>query len=146
MAKFKLTSGAFTLMSEGRKVIKVKSAEGKPSANPKDLEVVFVDAAGATLHNTYTLDERNEKGAFVTSLFLQGCLGDIEEFDIADIPTLVGKYLDVEIKHTEVESKKDPSKTLTFANVGRIYGAGEPFETPQAETVQTQPANNRPML
>lgn len=138
MAKFKITAGVFTLMAAGKKTLKVKKAEGKPSANPKEIEVTFKDAAGATLKNKYTLDEKNETGSYVTSLFLSACLGNIDEFDTNDIPQLVGKYVEVEVVHNEVESKKDPSKTNTFANIGKIYGAGEPF----GEHVES----NRPKL
>lgn len=131
--KFKTVAGNFMLMKEGVKSLRIKSAEAKPKANPELIEVQFEDAEGATVKNNYTLDSKNEIGCFVTSVLLQACFGEIEEFDTEDVPNLVGKFVEAEIVHNDVPSKKDSSKTTTFANIKRIYGEGEPFESKSAK-------------
>lgn len=134
--KVKLTEGTFTLMREGEQVLQVVSAEGKPKNRPKNLEMKFKNAYGETVSNTYQLDGSNEKAMFVTSFMLKALLGDIKEFDTEDIPTLVGKCVRVEITHTEVESKKEDGKMLTFANIGKIIGSASESEMPVSESVK----------
>nr|DAH69917.1 MAG TPA: hypothetical protein [Caudoviricetes sp.] len=131
--KVKLTEGTFTLMREGEQVLQVVSVEGKPKNRPKNLEMKFKNAYGETVSNTYQLDGSNEKAMFVTSFMLKALLGDIKEFDTEDIPTLVGKCVRVEITHTEVESKKEDGKMLTFANIGKIIGSASESEMPVSE-------------
>lgn len=151
--KVKLTEGTFTLMREGEQVLKVISAEGKPKNRPKNLEIKFENGYGETLSNTYQLDGSNEKAMFVTSFLLKALLGDIKEFDTDDIPTLVGKCVRVEVIHTEVESKKEDGKMLTFANIGKILSGASPAEmavSKSAETVEevevADKAPSRPKL
>lgn len=123
--RFNLAENKFKLAEEGRQVVEVIRAEGLPTAAPNTLEVEFKTENGATIRNNYTFDERNEKGFYVTSLFLQTVFGDITEFDTDMIDDIVGARLEVEVTHTEVASKKDPSKTNTFANISKIYGKGK---------------------
>lgn len=136
--KFKTVAGNFRLMSEGVKSLRISSVELKPKVNPEMMEVVFEDDLGATVRNNYTFDEKNEIGSFVTSVLLQACFGDIEEFETDEADKLVGCFVEAEIVHSNVPSKKDPSKTMTFANIKRIYGEGVPFETKKS--------TNRPKL
>lgn len=134
--KVKLSEGTFTIMREGEQVLRVISAEGKPKNRPKTLEVKFKNTYGETVSNSYQLDGSNEKAMFVTSFLLKALLGDIKEFDTDDIPTLVGKCVRVEIVHTEVPSKKDEDKTLTFANIGKIIGSASVAEMVVPKTVE----------
>ena len=135
--KVKLTEGTFTLMREGEQVLKVISAEGKPKNRPKNLEMKFENGYGETISNTYQLDGSNEKAMFVTSFLLKALLGDIKEFDTDDIPTLVDKCVKVEIVHTEVPSKKDEDKMLTFANIAKIIGSASPAEMAVPKRVES---------
>lgn len=127
MAKLKLAEGGFTLMRAGKQTLVITKAEGKPASRPITMEVEFENEYGETIKNSYTLDERNEKGFFVTSVFLKACLGSIEEFDTDEIADLEGKYLDVEITHVTLPNKNDETKTVTFANITKIIGSAEPF-------------------
>lgn len=127
MAQVKLAEGGFSLMREGKQIVKIKKAEGKPSGAPKLIEVVFENSSGDTITNNYNLDPNAGVSFTVTSIFLKASLGNIDSFDTNQIPDLVGNYIEVEVVHRDKQSTKDPEKTMTFANISKIYGSAEPF-------------------
>lgn len=115
-------------MREGKQVVKITKAEGKPSGMPKVIEATFENKEGETVNNNYTLDPNAGTPFTVTSIFLKAVLGNIEAFDTDQISDLVGKYIEVEITHKDKPSRDIPDKIMTFANITKIYGGAEPFE------------------
>lgn len=148
MAIIELSDG-IVLIPEGRYSLKITKAEGKPKARPNVIEVEFESEQGHQLKNKYPLDPKNKSGLYVTSMLLRHALNNptLKNFDTEDIPQLVGKFIDVEVVHNEVQRKdKDGNfiegKTMTFANIAQMYGAGEPWDSESVE----EESSNRPLL
>lgn len=136
MARIPISSG-FTLIPEGEYVFYITDATYDEKWGR--LEVKFVTAQGMTHIERFTLkdsnDEPNEKALNAFSFFAKTALNDfsITEIDHRD---LIGHYIRAEIIHTEMPSKKDPTKTVTFARFGDKSPADGFDSVPVSTTVE----------
>lgn len=104
----------FKIVQEGERVLEITEAKFTPSGKPTKLELNMKDVEdGASLRNTYNLE--NETGAWLVGVMLNIALGleDGEDFDTKDVSRLIGVKLKCEIAHSEYNDK-------TYANVKRI--------------------------
>ena len=131
MARIPMTSG-FTLCPEGVHVFRIYDVMYDEKWGK--LEVKMVNAQGITLTERFSLkdqnDEPNEGALNAFSYFAKTALQnfDLGEGDDIDPDDLVDHYIRAEVVHTKQPSRKDPTKTLTFANLGDKSPA-DGFET-----------------
>jgi len=121
--KRKLVEG-FQPILAGEQVVRIKEIDETDYEKFDKLVVVIEDAHGRTARVNFNFVNNdgspNDIADFVFTRMARAALGDetIDEVDTAD---LVGKFVRVEIEHTE-------SNGRTYANVKRWIGPGEPFE------------------
>jgi hypothetical protein len=112
-------TGGFQIMPEGEQVLKITKAEYDEDFG----KAVFTleNAKGQTCQERFSLLNQdgspNEKALGAFSFFAKTALND---FDIEDVDPeeLVGHYLKAEVIHNKVPSTKDPTKMMTFVNLG----------------------------
>ena len=136
MARIPMTGG-FQVMPEGEQVLKITKAEYDEDFG----KAIFTlaNAKGQTCVETYNLLQNdgspNEKAMNAFSFFAKNAMND---FDMEDVdPTeLVGHYIRAEVIHNKVPSTKDPTKMMTFVNLGSKSPAdgfdGAPAAAPKA--------------
>lgn len=138
MARIPMTGG-FQIMPEGEQVLKITKAEYDEDFG----KAVFtlVNAKGQTCIERFSLLNQdgspNEKAMGAFSFFAKTALND---FDIEDVDPveLVGHYIKAEIIHNKVPSTTDPTKTVTFVNLGSkspadgFDGTPAPASTPKS--------------
>ena len=118
MARIPMTGG-FQMMPEGEQVLKITKAEYDEDFG----KAIFTleNAKGQTCQERFSLLNQdgspNEKALGAFSFFAKTALND---FDIEDVDPeeLVGHYIKAEVIHNKVPSTKDPSKMMTFVNLG----------------------------
>src|SRR5574344_1464886 len=90
MARIPMTSG-FTLIPEGTYVFRIYDVKYDETFGK--LSVMMVNAQG---------------------------MKHTENFSVTDIDhtDIIGHYIRAEVVHTKMPSRKDPTKTVTFANLG----------------------------
>jgi hypothetical protein len=123
--KRKLVEGGFQPIPAGEQVVRIKEIDETDYEKFDKIVVTIEDAAGRTARVNFNFVNAdgtpNDTADFVYSRMCRAALGDetIDEVDTAD---LIGKFVRVEIAHSE------GSKGGTFANVKKWIGPGEPFE------------------
>ena len=118
MARIPMTGG-FQIMPEGEQVLKITKAEydedfGKAIFTLENAEGQSCQERFSLLNNDNT---PNEKALGAFSFFAKTALND---FDIEDVDPveLVGHYIKADVIHNKVPSTKDPTKMMTFVNLG----------------------------
>lgn len=128
MARIPMTSG-FTLIPEGEYVFRIYDVTYDEKFGT--LKVMLVNAQGMTHTERFQLkdqnDEPNEGALNAFSYFAKTALNDFTVEDI-DHTDLIDHYIRAEVVHTKLPSRKDPNKTVTFANLGDKSPA-EGFDT-----------------
>lgn len=118
MARIPMTSG-FTLIPEGEYVFRIYDVKYDETFGK--LEVKLVTAQGMKHTENFSLmdnsGEPNEKALNAFSYFAKTALNNFALEDI-DHTDLIDHYIRAEVVHTKVPSKKDPTKTVTFVNLG----------------------------
>lgn len=118
MARIPMTSG-FTLIPEGVYVFRIYEASYDEEFGK--IVVKLVNAQGATQTERFDIkdnnDEINEKTLNAFSYFAKTAMNDFTLEDV-DPVELIDHYIRAEIVHTVVPSTKDPTKTVTFSNLG----------------------------
>lgn len=118
MARIPMTSG-FTLIPEGEYVFRIYDVKYDETFGK--LEVKLVTAQGMKHTENFSLmdnnGEPNEKALNAFSYFAKTALNNFTLEDI-DHTDLIDHYIRAEVVHTKMPSKKDPTKTVTFANLG----------------------------
>ncbi len=118
MARIPMTSG-FTLIPEGEYVFRIYDVKYDETFGK--LEVKLVTAQGMKHTENFSLmdnnGEPNEKALNAFSYFAKTALNNFTLEDI-DHTDLINHYIRAEVVHTKLPSKKDPTKTVTFANLG----------------------------
>lgn len=118
MARIRMTSG-FTLIPEGTHVFRIYNVTYDEAFGK--LTVFMVNAQGITHKENFSLkdknDQPNEKAFNAFSYFAKTALNDFTVEDI-DHTDLIDRYIRAEVVHTKAPSTRDPSKTVTFANLG----------------------------
>jgi hypothetical protein len=112
-------TGGFQIMPEGEQVLKITTAEYDEDFG----KAIFtlVNAKGQTAQERFSLLNQdgspNEKAMGAFSFFAKTALND---FDIEDVDPveLVGHYIKAQVIHSQVPSRKDPAKMMTFVNLG----------------------------
>lgn len=136
MAKIGLTGSQYSILPEGEYVFLIYKAEYNETFGT--LTVYLTTAEGKTLIEHYSLktanDEPNEKALNAFSFFAKTALDNFELTEI-DHEDIVGHYIRGKVTHTTSPSKKDPSKTVTFANIGEKSPAGK-FDNTPVESVK----------
>ena len=118
MARIPMTGG-FQIMPEGEQVLKITAAEYDEDFG----KAIFTlaNAKGQTCQERFSLlmqdGSPNEKALGAFSFFAKTALNN---FDIEDVDPveLVGHYIKAEVIHNKVPSTKDPTKMMTFVNLG----------------------------
>lgn len=127
----------FTLIPEGEYVFRIYAVDVDEDFGK--IEVKLVNAQGMTLSERFSLknqnDEWNEGALNAFSFFARTALGSYDEEEI-DPVELVNHYIRAEVVHTKAQSKRDPNKTVTFANLGdKSFADG--FDTTPVERALT---------
>ena len=118
MARIPMTGG-FQIMPEGEQVLKITSAEYDEEFG----KVIFTlaNVKGQTCQGRFSLLNQdgspNEKALGAFSFFAKTAMNDFDMEDV-DPAELVGHYLRAEVTHNKVPSTKDPTKMMTFVNLG----------------------------
>lgn len=128
MAQIKMTSG-FTVCPEGVHIFRIYKVDYDQDFGK--ITVHLVNAKGITHTERFSLIGNNgavnDKACNAFSYFAKTALNDfsLDEIDHTD---LVGHYIKAEVVHTVTTSTKDPSKTMTFANLTNKWVA-DGFDT-----------------
>lgn len=118
MARIPMTGG-FQIMPEGEQVLKITKAEYDEDFGKATF--ILENAKGQTCQERFSLLNQdgspNEKAMGAFSFFAKTALND---FDIEDVDPveLVGHFIKAEVIHNKVPSTKDPTKMMTFVNLG----------------------------
>lgn len=144
MARIPMTSG-FSLIPEGVYVFRIYDATYDEDFGR--IEVKLVNAQGATHTERFSIknseDEYNEGALNAFSFFAKTAMNDFTMEDI-DPAQLINHYIRAEVLHTKTPSKKDPTKTVTFANLGDKSPA-DGFDTePVARALELGNADSAP--
>jgi len=145
MARIPMSSG-FTLIPEGVYVFRIYDVTYDEDFGK--LEVKLVTAEGLTHTERFTLkdqnDEPNEKALNAFSYFAKTALNDFTVEDI-DHTDLIDHYIKAEVVHTKSKSRKDTTKTVTFANLGDKEPA-DGFETTPTKASQSKTSAKKPSV
>ena len=118
MARIPMTGG-FQIMPEGEQVLKITKAEYDEDFGKATF--ILENAKGQTCQERFSLLNQdgspNEKAMGAFSFFAKTALND---FDIEDVDPveLVGHFIKAEVIHNKVPSTTDPTKMMTFVNLG----------------------------
>ena len=118
MARITMTGG-FQIMPAGEQVLKITAAEYDEDFG----KAVFTltNAKGQTCQERFSLlmtdGSPNEKALGAFSFFAKTAMNDFDMEDV-DPVELVGRYIRAEVIHNKVPSTKDPTKMMTFVNLG----------------------------
>ena len=136
MAQLKLTSG-FTVCPAGVHIFRIYKVDYDQDFGK--LTVHLVNAQGITHTERFSLignnGSVNEKACNAFSYFAKTALNDFS-LDEIDHNDLVNHYITAEVVHTITPSSKDPSKTMTFANLSNKWVA-DGFDTKPVEKALT---------
>ena len=137
MARIPMTGG-FQIMPEGEQVLKITKAEYDEDFGKATF--ILENVKGQTCQENFNLLNQdgtpNEKALNAFSFFAKNAMND---FDMEDVdPTeLIGRFIRAEVIHNKVPSTKDPTKMMTFVNLGNKSPAtgfdgvaAEPAKTP----------------
>lgn len=119
MAKVPMTSG-FMLIPEGEYVFRIYDV--KQDETFGKIIVKLVNAQGMTQIERFSLknqnDEWNEGALNAFSYFAKNALNDFTREDV-EPKELIDHYIRAEVVHSDpIPNRKDPSKTIVFANLG----------------------------
>lgn len=135
MARIPMTGG-FTLIPEGTYVFRIYDA--KYDEEFGKVELKLVTAKGVKHTEKISLknkdDEWNEGALNFFSYFAKTALNDFTRDDV-DPEELVDHYILATVTHNEQPNKKDPTKTVTFANLGDLSPAEGFDETPNEKAL-----------
>lgn len=114
-----MTSG-FMLIPEGEYVFRIYDVEQDETFGK--IIVKLVNAQGMTQIERFSLKNQNDewnKGALnAFSYFAKNALNDFTREDV-EPKELIDHYIRAEVVHSDpIPNRKDPSKTIVFANLG----------------------------
>ena len=118
MARIPMTGG-FQIMPEGEQVLKITKAEYEEDFG----KAIFTleNAKGQTCQERFGLLNQdgtpNEKALGAFSFFAKTAMNNFDMEDV-DPVELVGHYIRAEVIHNKVPSRTDPTKMMTFVNLG----------------------------
>lgn len=128
MAIIPMTSG-FTLCPKGVQVFRIYKVDYNEEFGK--LTIHLVNAQGITHQERYSLmgadGNINEKACAAFSFFAKTALNDFS-LEAVDPVMLVDRYIKADVTHTEMPNRNDPTKMMTFANLGDKWVA-DGFDT-----------------
>ena len=128
MAIIPMTSG-FTLCPKGVQTFRIYKVDYNEEFGK--LVIHLVNAQGITQQERYSLmgadGNINEKACAAFSFFAKTALNDFS-LEAVDPVMLVDRYIKADVIHTTQPNKNDPTKTVTFANLGDKWVA-DGFDT-----------------
>lgn len=137
MARIPMTSG-FVIIPEGEYVFRIYAVDYDEEFGK--IVIKMVTSKGAKYNERFSLknadDEYNDKALGAFSYFAKTALNDFSLEDI-DPVELVDHYIRAEVVHTVQPSSKDPSKNVTFANLGDKSPADGFDDEPVASALTT---------
>ena len=129
MSRIPLTGG-FSIIPEGRYVFRIYDVVHDETFGK--IEVKLVNAKGQTHTERFSIknadDSYNEGALNAFSYLAKNALNDFAREEV-DPVELINCFVEAEVVHTKVQSKQDPSKFVTFANLGDKSPA-QWFDTP----------------
>ena len=118
MARIPMTGG-FQIMPEGEQVLKITAAEYDEDFGK--VTFTLTNAKGQTCQERFSLlnqdNTPNEKALNAFSFFAKTVMNDFDLVDV-DPVELIGHYIRAQVIHNKVPSTKDPTKMVTFVNLG----------------------------
>ena len=118
MARIPVTGG-FQMMAEGEQVLKITAAEYDEEFGK--LIFTLANAKGQTCQEKFNLlnndNTPNDRAMNAFSFFAKTALNNFGIEDV-DPEELIGHYLKAEIIHRTQPNRNDPTKTVTFVNLG----------------------------
>lgn len=120
----KVRSG-FQLIPEGEHILQITKVEDKSKF--EKMEVTLKTSDGLSTVNRYNIG--NEKGFELFSELIRTAVKDYDSEEIK-VQSAVGKFILATVKHTKVESTKNPDQIFTYVNVyvnGESDGWGDEF-------------------
>lgn len=130
MATIQMTGSTFTVCPEGRHIFRIYKVDFNQDFGK--VVVHMVNAQGNTVREQFNLmgvdGSMNEPACNAFSFFARTALNDYSR-EAIDHTELVNRYIGVEVVHTIQPNKNDPTKTVTFANLGREKWVAECFDT-----------------
>lgn len=136
MARIPMTSG-FMVIPEGEYVFRIYDASYDEEFGK--IVIKLITASGATHTERFSIknkdDEYNEKALNAFSYFAKTAMNDYSLEDI-DPEELIDHFIRAEVVHTTLPSTKDPTKTVTFANLGNKSPA-DGFDTEATQRALT---------
>ena len=137
MARIPMTGG-FQMMPEGEQVLKITAAEYDEDFGKATF--TLANAKGQTCQERFSLMNQdgspNEKALNAFSFFAKTAMNDFNLEDI-DPAELIGHFIKAEVIHNKVPSTKDPTKMVTFVNLGN-KSVADGFEEAPAATAAPQ--------
>ncbi len=128
MARIPITGG-FSIIPEGTYVFRVYDASYDEEFGK--IQVKLVNAQGATTTERFSIkdknDQLNERALSAFSFFAKNVMNDFSMDDLSP-EEMIDHYVRAEVKHTIVPSRTDPTKTVTFVNLGDLSPA-DGFDT-----------------
>ena len=128
MAMIPMTN-SFTRCPEGVQVFRIYKVDYDEEFGK--LVIYLVNAQGITQQERYSLmgpdGNINEKACAAFSFFAKTALNDFS-LEAVDPATLVDRYIKADVIHTTQPNKNDPTKTVTFVNLGDKWTA-DAFDT-----------------
>lgn len=118
MARIPMTAG-FQRIPEGEHVLKITKAEYEEDFG----KVTFTleNVRGLSCQERFSLLNQdgspNEKAMGAFSFFAKTAMNDFDLVDV-DPVELVGRYIRAEVIHRTQPNRTDPTKTVTFVNLG----------------------------
>ena len=136
MATIPMTSG-FTVCPAGKHIFRIYDV--KYEVEFGKLEVKMVNAKGITHTERFSLmsadGSMNDRACSAFSFFAKTALNDytLEEIDHT---WLIDRYIGAEVVHTVQPNRNDPTKTVTFSNLGEKW-AVDGFDTEPCKKAMT---------
>ena len=128
MAIIPMTSG-FTVCPKGVQTFRIYKVDYDEEFGK--LVVHLVNAQGITIQDRYSLMSQdgsiNEKACNAFSFFAKTALNDFS-LEAVDPVMLIDRYIKADVTHDVRPNKNDPTKTVTFANLGDKWVA-DGFDT-----------------
>ena len=130
MATIQMTGSTFTVCPEGRHIFRIYKVDFDTEFGK--VVVHMVNAQGITQRENFFLYDAdgsmNERACNAFSYFARTALNDFSR-EAIDHTELVNHYIGAEVVHSVSPSKKDPTKTVTYANLGHDKWVANGFDT-----------------
>ncbi len=142
MARIPITGG-FSIIPEGTYVFRVYDVSYDEEFGK--IQVKLVNAQGATMTERFSIkdknDQLNEKALSAFSFFAKNVMNNFNMDDLSP-EEMIDHYVRAEVIHTTVPSRTDPTKTVTFVNLGEKSPA-DGFDTEPTKRALTLGKENK---